>query len=71
MEFLNLHETFERNMEEIARKYDNGANRNLLTSTRRPPIRNVQVIQAGMDSYSSSTNQTRFPTPKTSKVDPQ
>ena len=52
-------------MEEIKRKYCNGANRNLRTSTRRPPIQNGQEIQAGMDSYSSSPNQTRLPTLKT------
>ena len=71
MKFSKTFEWFERNMEKIARKYGNSANRHLGTSTRRSPNQNKQEAQAGMNSYNSEPNQTRLPTPKTSTVDPQ
>ena len=65
MESSISHESFERNMEEIVRKYGNSANCNLRTSTRQPPIHNEHKAQASTDSHSSSPNQTRLLTPKT------
>ena len=71
MIFLNSHEKFERNTEEIKRSYGNDANRNIRNSTRRTQVQKEQEIQAGMYNFSGSPNKTRLPIPKTRIADPQ
>ena len=58
-------------MEKLKREFENSVNCHTGNSTRRPPNQNKQEAQAGTDSYNSKPNQTRLPTPKTSKADHQ